>query len=109
MGLGVAIRNHIGQCVAACSKLHEEVTTPKVAEALAMRRALSIAGEEGFSKIMVVSDCLSLIQRVLPPGVDRNSVGLLESWCRTSKLLLKTSKYLLSAMFTVSLMNRHIF
>jgi ribonuclease HI len=76
MGLGVVIRNHIGRCVAACSELHEEVTAPEVAEALAMRRALSLAVEEGFSKIMVVSDCLSLIQRVLAPGVDRSSVGV---------------------------------
>jgi ribonuclease HI len=76
MGLGVVIRNHIGQCVAACSELHEEVTTPEIAEALALRRALSLAGDEGFSKIMVVSDCLSLVQRVLAPSVDRSSVGV---------------------------------
>jgi ribonuclease HI len=76
MGLGVVIRNHIGQYVAACRELHEEVTTPEVVEALALRRALSLAGDEGFSKIMVVSDCLSLVQRVLAPRMDRSSVGV---------------------------------
>jgi ribonuclease HI len=76
MGLGIVIQNHIGQCVAACSELHEEVMTPEVAEALALRRALSLAGDEGFSKIMIVSDCLSLVQRVLAPSMDRSSVGV---------------------------------
>jgi ribonuclease HI len=76
MGLGVVIRNHIGQYVAACRELHEKVTTPEVVEAMALRRALSLAGDEGFSKIMVVSDCLSLVQRVLAPSMDRSSVGV---------------------------------
>jgi ribonuclease HI len=76
MGLGAVIRNHIGQCVATCSELHEEVTMPEVVEALALRRALSLAGDEGFSKIMVVLDCLSLVQRVLAPSMDHISVGV---------------------------------
>jgi hypothetical protein len=50
MGLGVVIRNHIGRCVAACSELHEEVTTPEVAKALAMRRALSLAAKKVSAK-----------------------------------------------------------
>jgi hypothetical protein len=62
MRVSVIIRNHIDDCLAACSELIDEVTTLELAEALAMPRTISLASEEGFGKLMVVvSDCLSLI------------------------------------------------
>jgi ribonuclease HI len=76
MGIGVVIRNHNGDCSAACSELVEEVTTPEIAEALALRRALSLAGAEGFDKLIVASDCLSLVQRVNSSEIDRSQVGV---------------------------------
>jgi hypothetical protein len=76
MGIGVVARNHTGDCLLACSELLEMVTTPEIAEALALRRAVSLAGCEGFGKIMVVSDCLSLIQRVNSSVLDRSNVGV---------------------------------
>jgi hypothetical protein len=45
MGVGVVIRNHIGECLAACSELIQDVTTPELAEALAIRRALALTRE----------------------------------------------------------------
>jgi hypothetical protein len=53
--LSIVIRNHMGLCVATCSDLLEEVTMPKIAEALVMREDLSLVDDEGFSKVMVVS------------------------------------------------------
>jgi hypothetical protein len=53
-----------------------EVTTPELAEALALRRAVSLAGDEGFDKLMVVSDCLSLIQRINSSELDRSPIGV---------------------------------
>jgi ribonuclease HI len=76
MGIGVVIRNHRGDCLTACSELHNEVTAPEIAEALACRRAVSLAVEEGFDKIIVVSDCLSLIHRLQSLELDRSMVGL---------------------------------
>jgi ribonuclease HI len=73
MGIGVVIRNHNG---VACSELVEEVTTPEIAEALTLRRALSLAGSEGFNKLIVESDCLSLVQRVNSSEVDHSQVGV---------------------------------
>jgi hypothetical protein len=61
MGIGVVIRNHNGECLVACSELQDEVTALEIAKALAVRRALSLAGDEGFRKVMVVSHCLSVI------------------------------------------------
>jgi hypothetical protein len=54
------IRNHHGKCLVACSELIYEVTTPELVEALAMRRAISLAGDEGFGGLQVVSDCCYL-------------------------------------------------
>ena len=76
MGVGVVIRGHNGACLAACSELIDMVTAPETAEALAMRRALFLAREEGFRKLMVVSDCLSVIQRVKHSSVDRGPAGV---------------------------------
>jgi hypothetical protein len=61
MGIGVVIRSHTSECLIACSELLMEVTTPELAEALALRRVVSLAGDEGFDKLMVISYCLSLI------------------------------------------------
>jgi hypothetical protein len=76
MGTGVVIRNHNGECLLACSELRDEVTSPEIAEALACRRAVSLAAEEGFDKVVVVSDCLSLIQRLHSTELDRSMVGV---------------------------------
>jgi ribonuclease HI len=77
MGIGVVIRSHHGECLLSCSELLEEVTMPEIAEAMALRRALSLASEEGFDKIIVASDCLSLILRINDSTVDRSQVGVL--------------------------------
>jgi hypothetical protein len=76
MGIGVVIRSHTGECLIACSELLREVTTPELAEALALRRSVSLAGDQGFDKMMVVSDCLSLVQRINSSELDRSPIGV---------------------------------
>jgi ribonuclease HI len=76
MGIGVVIRNHLGECLAACSELLDEVTVSELAEALVLRRALSLADDEGICKLVVVSDCLSAIQRIQSTAMDRRLVGV---------------------------------
>jgi hypothetical protein len=76
MGIGIVIRDHMGTCLAACKESLKEVTLPELAEALALRRATLFASEEGFSNIIIGSDCLSVIQRVLATPVDRSLMGL---------------------------------
>jgi hypothetical protein len=49
---------------------------PETAEVLAVRRALSLVGDEGFRKLMVVSDCLSVIQRINSSVLDRSPVSV---------------------------------
>jgi ribonuclease HI len=75
MGAGVVIRNHRGLCLAACQQLFEEVTSPELAEARAVLHAIVFAREEGFSKIIIGSDCASVIQRLLSKTTDRSLFG----------------------------------
>jgi ribonuclease HI len=74
--IGVVIRNHLGECLAACGELFDEVTASELAEALVLRRALSLADDEGICKLVVVSDCLSAIQRIQSTAMDRRLVGV---------------------------------
>jgi ribonuclease HI len=64
MGIDIIIWNHIGDCSIAYNELVKEVTTLEVAEALAVCRALSLAEDEGFDKMVIASDCLSLVQQI---------------------------------------------
>jgi hypothetical protein len=77
MGIGVVIRDHNGVCLTACSELREEVTALELAEVLALSHVVSLAADEGFDKVMVVSDYLSLVQqRWQSPDLDRSIVGV---------------------------------
>jgi hypothetical protein len=49
--------------------------TPEIAEALVMRRVIIFARDEGFSNIIVSSDCLSVVQRVIAGEEDRSLYG----------------------------------
>jgi hypothetical protein len=76
MGVGVVIRDHSGNFLVACSKLLDQVTAPEIAEAPAIRSAVTLAHDEGLKKVLLVSDCLSVIQRIQSPVRDRSLVGV---------------------------------
>jgi ribonuclease HI len=76
MGVGIVIKNHMGNFLAACSRLLDQVTVPEIAEALAIRSAVSLAKDEGWNNVIMVSDCLSVIQRIRSPIRDRSMVGV---------------------------------
>jgi hypothetical protein len=65
MGAGVVIRDHDGMFLAAHGERYDNVVAPETAEALVVRRAISFAQEEGYSKITIASDCLSVIQQTV--------------------------------------------
>jgi ribonuclease HI len=75
MGFGVVIRDHQGKLQAASRGFFERVQYPKIAEAMALRQALLFARDIGIQKIMVASDCLSLINKIRSPGLDISNVG----------------------------------
>jgi hypothetical protein len=59
MGIGVVIRDHMGQSLTACSERHEGIRTPEIA--IALRRAIILAKDEGVNKVVIQSDCLSVV------------------------------------------------
>jgi hypothetical protein len=72
MGAGIVIRDHMGLCLAACGERSDNVTMPEMAEALAIRRAIVFAREEGFLDVILASYCLSAIQRINSSVTDRS-------------------------------------
>lgn len=75
MGVGALIRDNTGKCLVACSEMISDVVLPELAEALAIRRALGLAKEEGLQHIVMASDCLTVIRRIQTSGRDRSGVG----------------------------------
>lgn len=68
----VVIRNHAGDFIGACGECFHAVTNAELAEAMAIRSALTFAAEQGMDNIIVASDCLSVVQRIQSQGEDRS-------------------------------------
>jgi hypothetical protein len=75
MGCGVIIRDHKGKFLLSCSEGMAGLPTPEMAETIAARRVLSIARSYGFPRVILVSDYLSMIQRISSPARDRSYLG----------------------------------
>ena len=75
MGAGIVVRDHMGSCIAASCSSIAAITVPELAEALAVRLALSFAKDEGMDNILVASDCLAVVQRVASKEKDRSLCG----------------------------------
>jgi ribonuclease HI len=79
MGLGVVALDHKGSFLVACRQRIQGLLSPEEAEALALQRAVQLAQEEGYDKVVFTSDCLSLIQRLKSGVMDQSNAGILVS------------------------------
>ena len=61
--------------MAACSEPLRGVRSSELAGAMALRRAVSLVREEGFTDVLFKSDCLSVVQRLTSLSKDRSVVG----------------------------------
>lgn len=75
VGAGVVALNHAGQFVVACCESFPGKPEPELAEAMALRRSVYLARDEGCCSVIFASDCLSLVQRVNSSVRDRSIVG----------------------------------
>jgi hypothetical protein len=66
MRAGIIARNHQGTCLVSCRQ-----------QCLRLRRAVSLARNEGFDKVIFSTDCLYLVHRLHSSVMDRSSVALL--------------------------------
>jgi hypothetical protein len=100
MAAGVVIRDHTCNCLVAGSEHLCGFTTPKLAEALAMRQAVTLARDKGFTKATFASDCHSLINCLKSSSPDRSQLGsmvadirfltkdfVVASFCHVSRVL----------------------
>jgi ribonuclease HI len=76
-GWGAVIRDHLGSVLLAGHGTVRGGASPEVVEAFAMRQALEIVREGGFRKIVMASDCQSLLRKVQATALDRSPVGSL--------------------------------
>ena len=75
MGWGAVLRDHMGNFLLSCCEGLAEFLALELAEGLAIRRALIVSKDNGYMKLVLVSDCLSIIQRISSPVRDRSSMG----------------------------------
>jgi hypothetical protein len=56
MGIGAVILDDQGRCLSGFCEHQNDVTSPELAECLAMRRAIQFAHAEGHQHIILASD-----------------------------------------------------
>jgi hypothetical protein len=69
------LRDHMGRFILSMSEGFNVFPAPELAKAMVARSGLVVAKEHRFSKVVLVSDCLSLIQRISSPRLDRSTLG----------------------------------
>ena len=106
-GFGVVICDHRGRVLAGNRGYFERIQLREVAEDMALRQALILANNLSTRKIMVASDCLSLINKV-KGLVDRSPIGAIVHDIR--KCATKFVLYIvLLSMSVVIVMRQHMF
>ncbi|KAF5454638.1 hypothetical protein F2P56_024287 [Juglans regia] len=85
-GLGVVLRDDKGKLVMAASKIENEVENPSTIELLALLRGLQLIVHLGFSKLLVESDCMFLVQEL---NNEQDSLSVDGNLIMEAKRLLK--------------------
>jgi hypothetical protein len=75
MGWGAMVRDHEGTLKLACKEGLDSIYTLEMAEATTIRRALVVTRNHGFQNIVLISDCLSIIQHICSTEKDCSEVG----------------------------------
>lgn len=75
MDIGLVIRDHNGSFLAACRQSRNWVTEPELAEAIALIYAVHFVSSLPYHKVLLASDCLSVIQKLQSNGRDRSLVA----------------------------------
>ena len=77
MGVGLVVRDHRGDFIAACCQLIQRFDDTELAEAIAIRRAVSFSSEQNLQQVVVGSDCLSVIKKIKSKVHDRSHVAVI--------------------------------
>jgi ribonuclease HI len=74
-GCGVVLRDHHGGFLSGACRCLQSVSDPERAELLACKLALELAQQEGVSKIVLETDCLSAAAKIRNEEKDRSPHG----------------------------------
>jgi len=70
MGLGIVIRNHREEFIAACRQCIDKITSPELAEAIAFKRVILFAFGLPYKQVIIATDCLSLIKKLRSVAIN---------------------------------------
>ena len=77
MGMGIVIRNHKSEFLAAYRQGLDRIIEPELAEAFAFRQAVTFALGLNYKRAIIASDCLSLVQKLHFKTLDRSNTGII--------------------------------
>jgi hypothetical protein len=97
LGLGLVIRNHKGDFIVAIRQGIEKITNPELAEMLAFRWAVHFATQLSYNQVIVVSDCLTLINKLDAPCRDRSH----------TRIIIEDIKCM-SSTFSITFLFKHV-
>jgi hypothetical protein len=72
MGAGMIARNHLGVFLVGCRECLERVVVSEYAKTLALRSATVLAQDEDYNKVILATDCFSMIHPLLSSTLDRS-------------------------------------
>ena len=75
MGWGAVVRDHSRRFIFSCHEGLNFFPAPELAEALAIRCALDITRDHDIRRVLLLLDCLSVVQRISSPSRDRSPIG----------------------------------
>ncbi|KAK9936175.1 hypothetical protein M0R45_013032 [Rubus argutus] len=81
-GIGVVVRNDVGQCLATLQRSLLFLSSAFHAEAEACRAALLIANAQGWDELLVETDCSILVAALTRPGEDYSDIGWIIGDCK---------------------------
>jgi len=76
-GIGVVIRNNLGQVIASCSQRLPPVHSSNEVDALAAAKAVSFAAEIGITKAVLEGDSLTIMKALSSDHRSLSSFGLM--------------------------------
>jgi ribonuclease HI len=97
MGWGAVVRDHNGAFLLCCNEGLAALSAHKPAEVLAARQAPQLAKYHGYLKVVLTSDCLTLVQRLSSQVQDRSHVGTVISDIKALARGFETSSFKFSS------------
>jgi hypothetical protein len=76
MGVGAIVRGHHDTRLVACRQQMDGLLSPELAEALALRRGVELAQDEGLDNAIFETNCLPLVHRLNSSTMDISYVDI---------------------------------